>query len=43
MKALSKLEAKKGIWMVDVPEPEGLGPNEVKIKINFLSIICKSI
>ncbi|NRA60403.1 MAG: L-threonine 3-dehydrogenase [Psychrobium sp.] len=32
MKALSKLKAEKGIWMVDVPKPE-LGHNDLMIKI----------
>lgn len=38
MKALSKLKAEPGIWMVDVPEPV-IGHNDVKIKIKK-SAIC---
>ncbi|WP_108652574.1 L-threonine 3-dehydrogenase [Dongshaea marina] len=37
MKALSKLESAKGIWMTDVPEPE-LGHNDLLIKINKTAI-----
>lgn len=31
MKALSKLKAEEGIWMVDAPEPE-VGHNDLLIK-----------
>lgn len=38
MKALSKSEAREGIWMVDVPEPEAPGHNDVLIKIKKTAI-----
>lgn len=31
MKALSKLKAEKGIWLVDAPKPE-MGHNDLLIK-----------
>lgn len=37
MKALSKLKAEPGIWMVDAPVPE-IGPNDVLVKINKTGI-----
>ncbi|WP_114194796.1 L-threonine 3-dehydrogenase [Edaphovirga cremea] len=37
MKALSKLKAEEGIWMIDVPQPE-LGHNDILIKIRKSSI-----
>lgn len=37
MKALAKLEAKPGIWMTQVPEPD-VGPNDVCIKIRKTAI-----
>ena len=37
MKVLLKKEAREGIWMADIPEPE-IGPNDVKIKINKTAI-----
>ncbi|HHR6440158.1 L-threonine 3-dehydrogenase [Providencia alcalifaciens] len=37
MKALSKLKAEPGIWMIDVPKPE-LGHNDVMIKIRKTAI-----
>lgn len=37
MKALSKLKAETGLWMVDAPMPE-IGPNDVLIKIKKSSI-----
>ena len=37
MKALSKLKAEPGIWMVDVPMPE-VGPNDLLIKIRKTAI-----
>ncbi|MFC6438583.1 L-threonine 3-dehydrogenase [Bowmanella sp. JS7-9] len=37
MKALSKLKAEPGIWMVDVPLPE-VGPNDLLIKIRKTAI-----
>ncbi len=38
MKALSKLKAEPGIWMVDTPPPEP-GPNDVLIEVS-MSAIC---
>ncbi len=38
MKALSKLKAEPGIWLVDAPPPE-LGPNDVLIQVT-MSAIC---
>ncbi len=37
MKALVKKEAKEGLWLEDVPEPE-VGPNDVLIKVRKTSI-----
>ena len=37
MKALAKLKAEKGIWMIDVPVPE-IGPEDVLVKINKTGI-----
>jgi threonine 3-dehydrogenase len=37
MKALSKLKAEKGIWMVDAPKPE-MGHNDLLIKIRKTAI-----
>lgn len=37
MKALSKLKAAEGIWMMDVPKPE-LGHNDIMIKIRKTAI-----
>jgi len=37
MKALSKLHAQKGIWMVDAPEPTA-GPNDLLIRIRKTAI-----
>ncbi|WP_299489712.1 L-threonine 3-dehydrogenase [uncultured Shewanella sp.] len=37
MKALSKLKAESGIWMVDAPKPQ-LGPNDLLIKIRKTAI-----
>lgn len=37
MKALSKLKAEPGIWMVDAPKPQ-LGPNDLLIKIRKTAI-----
>lgn len=37
MKALSKLKAEPGIWMVDAPVPE-IGPKDVLIKVNKTGI-----
>src|SRR5512145_2239051 len=37
MKALVKREAKKGLWLEDVPEPEA-GPNDVKIRVKRTAI-----
>ena len=37
MKALSKLKAEEGIWMVDVPKPE-IGNNDVLVKIKKTAI-----
>lgn len=37
MKALSKLKAEEGIWMIDVPKPE-LGHNDIMIKIRKTAI-----
>lgn len=37
MKALSKLKAEKGIWMIDAPEPE-VGHNDLLIKIRKTAI-----
>jgi len=37
MKALSKLKAEKGIWMVDAPEPK-MGHNDLLIKIRKTAI-----
>ena len=37
MKALAKIKAEPGIWMIDTPEPQ-VGPNDIKIKINKSSI-----
>ena len=37
MKALVKKLPEKGLWLMDVPEPE-IGPNDVKIKIHKTAI-----
>jgi len=37
MKALAKIKAEPGIWMIDTPEPE-VGHNDIKIKIKKSSI-----
>ncbi|MEZ5474855.1 MAG: L-threonine 3-dehydrogenase [Steroidobacteraceae bacterium] len=37
MKALVKMEAKRGIWLADIPEPK-VGPNDVLIKIGKTAI-----
>lgn len=37
MKALVKLEAKKGVWLQDMPEPT-CGPRDIKIKIKKTAI-----
>ena len=37
MKALAKLEPRKGIWRIDAPEPE-YGPNDLLIRITHTSI-----
>lgn len=37
MKALSKLKAEPGIWMIDAPMPE-IGPNDVLVKIRRTGI-----
>ncbi|WP_298774951.1 L-threonine 3-dehydrogenase [uncultured Shewanella sp.] len=37
MKALSKLKAEPGIWMIDAPKPQ-LGPNDLLIKIRKTAI-----
>ena len=37
MKALAKLKAEKGIWMIDAPVPE-IGPEDVLVKIHKTGI-----
>jgi threonine 3-dehydrogenase len=37
MKALVKKEAKRGLWLEDVPEPQA-GPNDVKIRVKRTAI-----
>jgi threonine 3-dehydrogenase len=37
MKALVKREAKRGLWLEDVPEPQA-GPNDVKIRVKRTAI-----
>ncbi|MEM6886546.1 MAG: L-threonine 3-dehydrogenase [Pseudomonadota bacterium] len=37
MKALSKLEPREGLWMIDAPVPE-IGPDDVLIKVNKTGI-----
>ncbi|MCC6789374.1 MAG: alcohol dehydrogenase catalytic domain-containing protein, partial [Hyphomonadaceae bacterium] len=37
MKALVKREAKRGLWLEDVAEPEA-GPNDVKIRVKRTAI-----
>jgi threonine 3-dehydrogenase len=37
MRALSKQEAKEGIWMIEAPMPE-IGPDDVLIKIRKTAI-----
>jgi len=37
LKALVKMEAKRGIWLADIPEPK-VGPNDVLIKIGKTAI-----
>ena len=37
MKALVKKEAKEGLWLMDVPEPE-IGPDDVLIRIKKTAI-----